>query len=63
MQNFCFAQSHSIPYKMKVNLDMFGSLKLDRMRGEVHGTHIITIHHGGVPRRTMKLAQKLSKPA
>jgi hypothetical protein len=39
---------------------MLGSLMLNRVGGEVDGTDVVTIDHGGAAKRVMKLLQKLS---
>jgi hypothetical protein len=42
---------------------MFGSLMLDQVGGEVDGTNVITIDHGGTVKRMTELLQELAQPA
>jgi hypothetical protein len=42
---------------------MLGSLMLDRVGGEVDGTNVVTIDHGGTAKRMMELLQELAQPA
>ena len=46
MQDSNFAKGHTIPNKMQVNLNMLGSLMLDRIACKVGGTDVVAIHHG-----------------
>jgi hypothetical protein len=39
---------------------MLGSLMLDRVGGEVNGTDVVTIDHGGAAKRMAELLQELT---
>jgi hypothetical protein len=41
---------------------MLGSLMLDRVGGEVDGTNVVTIDHGGTAKRMTELLQELAQP-
>jgi len=63
MQNTDFTKGDSLSDEVQINLNMLGSLMLNRVAGEVDGTDVITIDHGGAAKRMVKLLQKLSQPA
>ena len=46
MKNTNFTKGHALANKVKINLNMFGALMLDRIGGHVHSTDVITINQG-----------------
>ena len=48
------------PNKVKINLDMFGALMLNRVRGHVDSIDVVTIHHGGMARQGVELTETLA---
>jgi hypothetical protein len=62
MKDPSFSKSHFVPNKMKINLNMFGPLVLNRVAGHVHGTDVVTIYNSGSGWRMMKFAQELPEP-
>jgi len=63
VQDTNFTEGDSFSDEVQINLNMLGSLMLDRVDGEVDGTDIVTIYHSGAAKRVVKLLQKLSQPA
>ena len=47
---------------MKIYLDVFGALVLDRIAGEVRSTDVVTIDKGGLGRWLMEFLKELAKP-
>jgi hypothetical protein len=62
MKNTNIAKGNTFPNKMKVNLNMLGSLMLDGVLGHVDGADIVTIHESRLVQRSVKLGQELSQP-
>ena len=55
MQDANFTEGDSFSDEVQINLNMLGSLMLDRVSGEVNGTDIFTIYHSGAAKRVVKL--------
>jgi len=51
-----------LPNKMVVNLDVFGALVLNQVRGHVDGAVVVTIHQGSLVGWEVDLAYKLVQP-
>jgi hypothetical protein len=47
-------EGHALANKVKINLDMFGMLMLDRVGGHVDSTDVVTINQGGAAQGDMK---------
>lgn len=62
MQNADMPQRNTISNEMKVNLDVFGALMLDWIRGHVDNTDIVTEDDGSTAQRSVKLLEKLAEP-
>jgi hypothetical protein len=45
-KNTNFTEGHALANKVKINLNMFGALMLDRVGGHVDSTDVITINQG-----------------
>jgi hypothetical protein len=54
MQNANSSGSHTLPDKVKVDLDVF-VMMLHRIEGEIDGTHIVTVNECGTRRRVVEL--------
>jgi hypothetical protein len=63
MEYTSFTKSNTVTDEMKINLNMFCSLVLDRVGRHVHGADIFTIDHCSSGRRVMKFLKELSEPA
>jgi hypothetical protein len=57
MQHTNFSKSNSLTNKVKINLNMFGTLVLDWIGGEVNSTDVVTIDDGGSAERAAKLTK------
>jgi hypothetical protein len=63
MENSDLTKRHLLTNKMNVHLDALGAAMLDRVRGHVHRTDIITKDHSSNQQGMMKFAKELSYPA
>jgi hypothetical protein len=57
MQHTDFSKSDSLTNKVKIYLDMFGTLVLDWIGGEINSTDVVTIDDGSSAKRTAKLTK------
>jgi hypothetical protein len=57
MENADFTKGDSFSDKVQINLDVFGSLMLNRVGGEVNGADIITVDYCRTTKWTSKLYQ------
>lgn len=55
-------KSNPFTNKMEINLQMFGTLMLNRVGGEVDGVYVVAVHHHGLSHGAVEL-QELAKPA
>ena len=62
MKNSSMTEGNFLSNKVEINLNMFCSLMLHWVAGEIYGTDVITIDHGGSARRMVKFNQQLSQP-
>jgi hypothetical protein len=46
--------------KVEIDLNMFCSLMLHRIAGEIYSTNVVTIDQSGTVRRVLKLEKQLS---
>ena len=60
MQHADVTESNTIANKMKVYLDVFGALVLDRITSEVRGADIVTIDDGGTLWGTLEFVKELA---
>ena len=63
MQDADFTEGDSFSNEVQVDLNMLGSLMLNRVGGEVNGADIITVDHCSATERAAKLCQELVQPA
>jgi hypothetical protein len=59
MQNTKITNGDSLPNEVKIDLNVLGSLMLNRVGGHVDNTNVVTIHQCGAPERGMQLEKKL----
>lgn len=52
-------ECHLVTNKMDVNLDMFSSLVVHRIRSQIHGRDIVTVDETGARRRAMQIDPKV----
>lgn len=62
MQNADMPQCNTISNEMKVNLNVFGALMLDWIRGHVGSTDIVAEDDGSTGQRLVKFLEKLAEP-
>jgi len=62
MHDADITNSNMLPHEVKINLNVFGALMLDRVGGHVDGADVVTIDQRSTPRRCMKLEEKLAQP-
>jgi hypothetical protein len=62
MQNADVPQRNTISNKMKVDLNVFGALVLDWIRGHVHNTNIIAEDNCSTRQGSVELLEKLAEP-
>jgi len=63
VQDADFTEGDSFSNEVQVDLNMLGSLMLNRVGGEVNGADIITVDHCNTTEWAVKLYQKLAQPA
>jgi hypothetical protein len=63
VQDTDFTKGDSLSDEVQVDLNMLGSLMLNRISGEINGADIITVDHCSTTERTAKLCQELAQPA
>jgi hypothetical protein len=59
MQNTKIANGDSLPDEVKIDLNVLGSLMLNRVGDHVDNTDVVAIHQCGAPERGMQLHKKL----
>lgn len=62
MENTNLTNSNHVTDKIHINLNMFGSLMLNRVGRQIDGTNIITVDKSGSRKRKMQLTKKVTKP-
>jgi hypothetical protein len=62
MEHADLAHGNTIANEVEVDLDVFGALMLDGVRGHVDGANIVTEHNRGGRRWSMKLVEELANP-
>lgn len=62
MKNSNVAQRNTISNEVKVDLDVFGALMLNRIRGHVDGANIVAEDNSSAGQRSVKLLEKLAEP-
>jgi hypothetical protein len=62
MKNSNVPQRNTVSNEVKVDLDVFGALVLDGIRGHVHSAHIVAKDNSGTMKWAMKLLEELAKP-
>ena len=55
MQNTKITNGDALSDEVKINLNVLGSLMLNRVGGHVDGTDVVAIHQCGAPERGMQL--------
>jgi hypothetical protein len=63
MKNPYLAERHLLPNEVDVNLDMLRTAVLNRVRGHVDRTDIVTEDNSSGAEGLMKLLEKLTRPA
>ena len=62
MEDAHLAKRHTLPDEVQVDLHVFCTLVLDRVRGEIRRTDVVTVDHSSTRRWATELVEKLSKP-
>ena len=62
MKNPDLTKRHLLPNEVDVNLNVLGATMLDRIRGHVDSTNVVTQDNRGRRQRAMKLTKKLTDP-
>lgn len=55
MKNPDLSKQHLLPDEVNVNLNVLGTTMLDRIRGHVHNTYVVTEDKSGSRQRVMKV--------
>ena len=63
MHDADITNSNTLPHEVKINLNVFGALMLDRVGGHVDDADVVTIDQRSTLRRCMKLEEKLAQPS
>ena len=59
MHDADITNSNTLPHEVKINLNVFGVLMLDRVGGHVDGADVVAIDQRSAPRRCLELDEKL----
>lgn len=62
VKNSNMAQRNSFPNEMNVNLDMFGPLMMNWVRGQVDGRDVAAVGYRCLGERTPEIKEQVSKP-
>jgi hypothetical protein len=62
MQNTKITNSNSLPDEVKIDLNVFNALMLNRVGCHVDCTDVVAVHQCGTPERSMQLQKKLAQP-
>ena len=62
MKNSKITNGNPLPNEVEINLNMLGSLMLNRIGGHVDGADVITIDQRSALRRSIELKEKLAQP-
>jgi hypothetical protein len=57
MENSNVPKRHKISNEVKIDLDVFGALVLNRIRGHVYGAVVVTEDNRGARKRSVKLLE------
>jgi hypothetical protein len=60
MQDTKITDSNSLPNEVKIDLNVFSALMLNRVGGHVNCTDVIAVHQCGTPEGSMQLQKKLT---
>ena len=63
MHDADITNSNTLPHEVKIDLNVLGALMLNRVGGHVDGTDVVAVDQRSVPRRCMKLNEKLTQPS
>ena len=63
MKNSKITNGNPLPDEVEINLNMLGSLMLNRVGGHVDGADVVAVDQRNTPRRCMKLNEKLAQPS
>ena len=63
MKNTNITNGDPFADEVEMNLDMLGSLMLNRIGGHVDGADVVTIHQRSSAKRGMKLLKQLAQPS
>ena len=63
MKNSKITNGNPLPDEVEINLNMLGSLMLNRVGGHVDSADVVTIDQRGALRSSMKLKEKLVQPS
>jgi len=61
MKNSNVPQRNTVSNEVKVDLNVFGALVLDGIRGHVHNAHVVAKDNNGTMKWAMKLLEELAK--
>ena len=61
MKNSKITNGNPLPNEVEINLNMLGSLMLNRVGGHVDGADVVTIHQRSSAKRGMKLLKQLAQ--
>ena len=62
MKDTKITNSHALSNKVEINLDVLGTLMLNRIGGHVDSTDVITINQFGVAKGSVELLNELAQP-
>ena len=62
MQDTKITSSNSLPNDVKIDLNVFSALMLNRVGGHVNCTDVIAVQQCGTPEGSMQLQKKLAQP-
>ena len=62
MKNSKITNGNPLPNEVEINLNMLGSLMLNRVGGHVDGADVVTIHQCGTAKGSTKLLEELAQP-
>jgi len=62
MHNADITNSNTLPHEVKIDLNVFGALMLNRVGGHVNCADIITVYQGGMTKRSMEFLKELAQP-
>ena len=62
MKNSKITNGNPLPDEVEINLNMLGSLMLNRVGGHVDNTDVVTVHQCSAAKRGVELQEELAQP-